>query len=147
MKRLTLGSVTAALCAALILPATAGAGHGLSAYLDHAAPALAVSPFDPLPLAQSGGQGAQWEYVASFSTCNPHTDLDFFTKNGETYVSVGTLGIGANGAGQTIFQLTSRGEVSPRYVSNQPSAECTSEPSQALGLQHDVEPLPSVGRS
>ena len=60
-------------------------------------------------------------------------------------MSVGTLGIGANGAGQTIFQLTSGGSVQPRYISNQPSAECTSEPSQALGLQHDVEATPKGG--
>ncbi len=131
----------------LAVPGSAMAGHGLAAMkaatLDHPAPAVAA-PIG-LPLAQSGGPGAQWEYIASFATGDPHTDLDFFTQRGETYVSVGTLGIGANGAGQTIFQLTSRGSVQPRYISNQPSAECTSEPSQALGLQHDVEATPKGG--
>lgn len=83
--------------------------------------------------------------MASFSTGNPHSDLDFFTQQGETYVSLGTLGTGANGAGQTIFQLTSRGEVRPRYISNQPSAECTSNPAETLGLQHDVEATPKGG--
>jgi hypothetical protein len=78
--RLLLASATAALCAAIMLPATALAGHGLKAALD----------------------GRQ-------------------------------LGIGANGAGQTIFQLTNGGEVAPRYVSNQPSAECADNP----GRCHD----------
>jgi hypothetical protein len=137
-------SLVAALGMLLAAPAAAMAGHGLTrAALDHTAPAFAA-PL-AIPLAQAGGQGAQWEYLASFATGDPHTDLDFFTKNGETYVSVGTLGIGANGAGQTIFQLTSRGEVQPTFVSNQPSAECSSEPSQSLGLQHDVEAAPKGG--
>jgi hypothetical protein len=141
--RIKLVVVTAALGAALALPATALAGHGLK-LLDHELPAFTASPV-ALPLAQSGGPNAQWEYLASFTTGNPHTDLDFFTKGGETYASVGTLGTGANGAGQTIFQLTSRGAVAPRYISNQPSAECTSEPSQTLGLQHDIEATPKGG--
>jgi hypothetical protein len=112
--RIKFAVVFAALCAALVLPATALAGHGLK-LLDHEAPAFTASPM-AIPLAQSGGPNADWEYVASFTTGNPHTDLDFFTRNGETYASVGTLGTGVNGAGQTIFQLTSRGEVRPRYI-------------------------------
>src|SRR5688500_344669 len=109
MKRLTLGSVVTAVCAALVLPATASAGHGLkyTATLDHPAPAVAP-PFPGLPVVNAGGPGAQWEYIASFFTGDPHTDLDFFTQRGETYMSAGTLGTGANGAGQTIFQLTQR---------------------------------------
>jgi hypothetical protein len=141
--RIKLVAATATLCAALVLPSTALAGHGLKA-LDHEAPAFTASPL-ALPLAQSGGPNADWEYLASFTTGNPHTDLDFFTQQGETYVSLGTLGTGANGAGQTIFQLTSRGEVKPRYVSNQPSAQCTSNPVETLGLQHDVEATPKGG--
>jgi hypothetical protein len=138
--RIRLVVATAVLGAALALPTTALAGHGLK-LLDHEAPAFTASPL-PLPLAQSGGPGAQWEYLASFTTGNPHSDLDFFTKGGETYASVGTLGTGANGAGQTIFQLTSRGAVAPRYVSNQPSAECSSNPVETLSLQHDIEATP-----
>jgi hypothetical protein len=141
--RSKLAAATVALCAALVVPAPALAGHGRSA-LDHEAPAFTASPL-ALPLAQSGGPNADWEYLASFSTGNPHTDLDFFTQRGETFVSVGTLGTGANGAGQTIFQLTSRGEVKPRYVSNQPSAQCTSNPAETLGLQHDIEATPKGG--
>jgi hypothetical protein len=138
-----LAAATAALCAAFGLPATAQAGHGLK-MLDHEAPAFTASPL-AIPLAQSGGPNADWEFVASFTTGNPHSDLDFFTQRGETYVSLGTLGTGANGAGQTLFQLTSRGEVRPRYISNQPSAECTSNPAETLGLQHDVEATPKGG--
>jgi hypothetical protein len=141
--RSKLVAAVAAVCAAFVLPATALAGHGLT-MLDHEAPAFTASPL-ALPLAQSGGPNADWEFVASFTTGNPHTDLDFFTQRGETYVSVGTLGTGANGAGQTIFQLTSRGEVSPRYISNQPSAECSSNPVETLGLQHDIEATPKGG--
>jgi hypothetical protein len=141
--RIKLAAATVTLCAALVLPATAQAGHGLK-MLDHEAPAFTASPL-PLPLAQSGGPGATWEYLASFTTGNPHTDLDFFTQNGEQYVSVGTLGTGANGAGQTIFKLTNGGVVSPSYVSNQPSAECSSNPIETLGLQHDIEATPKGG--
>jgi hypothetical protein len=143
--RWKLAAATAALTAAFALPATAQAGHGLK-LLDHEAPAFSASPIG-LPLAQSGGPNADWEFVASFTTGNPHSDLDFFTQQGETYVSLGTLGTGANGAGQTIFQLTSRGEVRPRYISNQPSAECTSNPAETLGLQHDVERPRRAARS
>ena len=80
--RLQLASAAAALCAAVILPTTASAGHGLGRSLDHEPPAFAA----PLtvPLAQSGGPGARWEFVATFATGDPHTDLDFFTQKGET---------------------------------------------------------------
>jgi hypothetical protein len=137
-------AVALGLLAALVAPPSANAGHGLrSMALDHPAPAVAA-PL-PLPFAQSGGPGAQWEFVATFATGDPHTDLDFFTQKGETFASVGTLAVGANGAGQTIFQLTQNGQVQPKYVSNQPSAECASQPDQALGLQHDVEATPKGG--
>jgi hypothetical protein len=136
--------VGAALGALLAFPGVASAGHGLKAMeaaLDHEPPAFA-QPLPALPLFQSGGPGASWEFVASFVTGDPHTDLDFFTQNGETYVSVGTLGVGPNGAGQTIFQLTKNGQVDPAFRSGHPSAECVSDPSQTLGLQHDVEAAP-----
>ncbi len=90
----------------------------------------------------SGGPGARWELVTTFPTGNPHTDIDFFTQGGETYAAVGTLGIGPNGGGQTIVQLTRGGAVAPSYVSSQPSASCLSNPAAALGLQHDVEATP-----
>lgn len=129
------GSVVAAL--ALVGGATA---HEL----DHPAPAY--QPAAPLGTGlNSGGPGATWKLLKTFPTGNPHTDLDFFTQGGETYASVGTLAVGANAGGQTIVQLTNRGAVDPRYVSNHPSASCVSDPSAALGLQHDVEATPKPG--
>ena len=92
--------------------------------------------------AMSGGEGAQWEFLASLPTGNPHTDLDFFSRGGNTFASVGTLGIGPNAGGQTIVQLTDGETVNPRVISSHPSAGCTSNPSAALGLQHDVEATP-----
>jgi len=61
---------------------------------------------------------------------------------GYTYASVGTLGAGPNGGGQTIVQLTQGDRVAPRLVSSHPSASCVSNSSAALGLQHDVEAAP-----
>jgi hypothetical protein len=127
-----------ALLVSLALTATA-AGHDF----DHPAPAFApTAPPSPTFLSSPAGK---WELVATIPTGNPHTDLDFFTQGDEIYASVGTLGTGPNGGGQTIVQLTANGEVtttSPRFVSAHPSAACGSELSNALGLQHDVEATP-----
>lgn len=90
----------------------------------------------------SGGEGASWERITTFATGNPQTDLDFFTQNGNTSASVGTLGIGPNSGGQQIFQMTEGDRVDPSAVSSHPSASCISNPSDALGLQHDVEATP-----
>jgi hypothetical protein len=140
MKRLVLAVVVGV---AVTLPANAFAGHGLSerGKLDHPAPAF-VPPAPPATAVNSGGEGAEWEVVSTIATGNPHTDLDFFTQNGEMYASAGTLAVGANAGGQTIVQLTDGDEVSPRFVSAHPSAACLSDPSAALGLQHDVEATP-----
>lgn len=137
MKPLRLALAAAA--AGLVLAAP-GAAHDL----DHDAPAFAPAA-PPSPAFVSGGAGATWDLLATLASGNPHTDLDFFTQGGETYASVGTLAAGPNGAGQTIVQLTEGGEVtadSVRYVSSQASAECPSNPLDALGLQHDVEATP-----
>jgi hypothetical protein len=132
----------------LAAPATASAGHGLKAWLkayyDHPAPAFAPT-VPPSPVFSSGGPGAKWEHVASIPTGNPHTDIDFFTQGGETFASVGTLATGPNGGGQSIVKLTENGQVtpsSPKFVAGHPSATCISNPSAALGLQHDVEATP-----
>ena len=107
--------------------------------------------FDPLPgqttgLNQGGIEGVEFEMVESFITGNPQTDIDFFSRDGITYVSAGTLGLGPNNAGQNIFKLTdANGNVSPEtieYVSGHPSSTCILENSSALGLQHDVEATP-----
>ena len=135
----------------LALPGTASAGHGLKAWLkayyDHPAPSFAPT-VPPSPVFSSGGQGAQWEHVASIPTGNPHTDIDYFTRGGDTYASVGTLAIGPNGGGQTIVKLTENGQLSqssPKFVAGHPSATCPSNPQAALGLQHDVEATPKGG--
>jgi len=120
------------------------AGAAVAHDLDH--PAATYQPAAPLGTGlNSGGPGAAWRLIDTFPTGNPHTDLDFFTQGGETYASVGTLAAGANAGGQTIVQLTNRGAVDPRHVSSHPSASCLSDPSAALGLQHDVEATPKPG--
>jgi RTX calcium-binding nonapeptide repeat (4 copies) len=127
--------VLAAVLVAAALPGAA-AGHDL----DHAPPSTA--PTRVSTTFESGGRGARWELVATFLTGNPHSDLDFFTKGGDTYVSVGTLAVGPNAGGQTILRLTRRGAVKPTFVSSHPSAACTTDAVGALGLQHDVEAAP-----
>ena len=131
--------IATALGAGLLLPSTALAGDGLE--LDHPYPGV-PAPSPPSATINSGGKGASWELVGTVATGNPHTDLDFFTQNGETYASAGTLGIGPNAGGQTIVQLTDGGDVSPKLVTGHPSAGCLSDPSAATGLQHDVEATP-----
>jgi hypothetical protein len=144
--------LAAAAALMLAIPGTAFAGHGLkeaylNAYYDHPAPAFAPT----VPASStfvSGGPGARWDHIASIPTGNGHTDIDYFTQNGETFASVGTLAIGPNGGGQTIVQLTRNGQItptSPKFVAGHPSAECPSNPRNALGLQHDVEATPKGG--
>jgi hypothetical protein len=130
--------------AALVAFASAFAMSGAAAaheLFDHAVPGF--TPVDP-PSANfnAGGPGATWNLVGTIATGNPHTDLDFFTSGGETFAAVGTLGIGPNAGGQTIIQLTHGGEVDPHYASSAPTASCISDPSHALGLQHDSEAAP-----
>ncbi|MBW3620413.1 MAG: hypothetical protein KY461_09220, partial [Actinobacteria bacterium] len=116
-------------------------GASVAHELDHPAPAFSQDA--PLSSAvNAGGEGAEWELITTFPTGNPHTDLDYFTQDGEMYASVGTLAIGPNGGGQTIVKLTEGGEVAPSFVSSHPSAACISDPAAALGLQHDVEATP-----
>ena len=118
---------------------------GASAHeFDHPAPAF-ESPGIPNMAFTSGGDGASWQLLASIPTGNPQTDVDFFSRGGDLYASVGTLAIGPNAGGQTIVQLTSGDRVTPRYVSSAPTASCVSDPSAALGLQHDVEATPKGG--
>jgi Ca2+-binding RTX toxin-like protein len=131
-------SVALAAAISLAAPAGAMAGHGL---LDHPAPGF-TPPSPPSSAVDSGGPGATWELIETIPTGNPHTDLDFFTQGGDTFASVGTLGIGPNAGGQTIIRLTQGGAVDPEFISAHPSAACLSDPSQALGLQHDVEAAP-----
>src|ERR671916_2361336 len=92
--------------------------------LDHA-PEGMNAPSAPLSTAiNAGGDDAEWELITTIPTGNPHSDLDFFTRDGDTYMSAGTLGIGPNSGGQNIFRLTEGGVVDPSYVSAHPSASC-----------------------
>jgi hypothetical protein len=134
-----------ALAAALVLPAAAQAGHGLERLLDHPYPPFEAPAEPPGEGFQSGGPQAEWEMLGTIATGNPHTDLDFFEQDGETFASVGTLGAGPNAGGQTIIQLTDGDEVAPSLVTGHPSAACLSDPSAATGLQHDVEATPKGG--
>jgi hypothetical protein len=117
---------------------------GSAAGHDHPGTTL-TADVPPGPALIAGGTGATWERLWTFGTGNPHTDLDFFTKGGETYVASGTLAIGPNSGGQSIFKLTQGGAVTPagfQLIANHPSAFCASDPSAATGLQHDVEATP-----
>jgi len=124
------------LLACLIAASVAFGDHGMPTYSQ------------PAPLSSAlnaGGEGASWELVATIPTGNPQTDLDFFTKAGDVYASVGTLASGPNAGGQTIVRLTENGLVSPSYVTGHPSASCLSGSTGVTGLQHDVEATPKGG--
>ena len=133
------GAIAAAIAAVLALPAVA-----LAHELDHAPPTFSEQAPPSLTF-QSGGEGAKWEFLGTFPTGNPHTDIDFFQRGGRTYAALGTLGIGPNAGGQSIFQLTNeKGEFDAHYVTGAPTASCVSQPANALGLQHDVEATPKA---
>ena len=134
-------AVLALIVTGLAMPATAVAGHNLGMTLDHAGEAIQLEA-PPSNAFTSGGPGAKWELLKTFPTGNPHTDVDFFTQGGNTFVSAGTLGIGPNDGGQEIFQLTEGGRVAPKPVSSHGSASCLSNAADATGLQHDVEATP-----
>ena len=129
--------VAAAVAATCLALPTGVAAHNL----DHSVPT--PQPASPTTAGtQSGGTGAKWEFLRSFSTNNLQSDIDFFKQGNETYVSVGTFAAGGNG-GQTIFKVTSDGgnAIAPTLLSNHPSASCAPG-SGVTGLQHDVEATP-----
>ncbi len=131
----------ATLAAVLLAPLTAGA-VAWAHELDHAPPTFA-EPAGPLSSEiNAGGEGAEWELVTSIPTGNPHSDIDFFTYQGDQYLSAGTLGVGPNAGGQNIVRLTKGGVVEPSYVAAHPSAACPGIFTSATGLQHDVEATP-----
>ncbi len=131
-------SALVAILAAMVALPTAGVAHEL----DHLAPSFTDPAAPPTANFNSGGQGAEWELLDTLVTGNPHSDLDYFTQGGETYVSVGLLGSSANGGGQSIAQLTNKGKVEPKLISQHPSASCVGAPTGVTGLQHDVEATP-----
>ncbi|HYH58468.1 MAG TPA: hypothetical protein VD790_04535 [Thermoleophilaceae bacterium] len=125
-----------------VLGALGVGGSALAHELDHAPPNFSA----PAPLStaiNAGGENAEWELVATIPTGNPHSDIDFFTREGITYASVGTLALGPNAAGQTIIQLTDAdGAVDPHYITGHPSASCPGVATGVTGLQHDAEAAP-----
>ena len=123
----------------LLLPATVGA-H----LLDHAPPSFNQQP-PPGPEFMSGGEDAEWELLATLPTGNPHTDVDFFTRGGNIYVSVGTLGNGPNAGGQTIVAAHRRQRGRPADRLRAPVRVVPQQPEASLGLQHDVEATPKGG--
>jgi hypothetical protein len=134
------GAIAAAIAALLALPAVA-----LAHELDHAPPTFSQQAPPSLTYQSGGIEGVKWEFLGTFPTGNPHSDIDFFQRGGKTYASLGTLGIGPNAGGQTIFQLTNeKGEYDAHYVTGVPTASCVSNPANALGLQHDVEATPKA---
>jgi hypothetical protein len=97
---------------------------------DHAPPAIG-NPSAPDPSTRTVARdGGRFQLLTSIPTGNPHSDLDFFSKGGETYAAVGTLAIGGNQGGQSIVKLTEGGQVEPngrpaaRFVTGHPSAAC-----------------------
>lgn len=125
--------------AALLAIASPAPAH----VMDHPGPGFTTG--EPLGTTFNSEPAGSWELLTTLPTGNRQTDLDFFEQQGETYASVGTLAAGANGAGQSIVRLTENGEISrstPRFLTGHPSAECGSNPADALGLQHDVEDAP-----
>ena len=129
-----LGAILAAVVA-VSLPAT-------RALAEHSLLDVGVLNAPTATTTNSGGEGAVWEVITSLTSGNPHTDLDFFRKDGDFYVAAGTLAIGPNAGGQVIHRLTVNGEIDPSLVSAHPSAACITDPSQATALQHDVEVTP-----
>ena len=121
------------------LSAATASAHEL---LDHAAPTFSQPAGPASSQVNAGGEGAEWELIETIPTGNPHSDLDFFTRGNDTYMSAGTLGTGPNAGGQNIFRLTENGEVKPSYVGAHPSAACPQATSSATALQHDVEATP-----
>ncbi len=140
MRLLARTWVFALVAGVVALPGIAGA-HEL---FDHAPPSLTPPPA-PVKQAQYGGPGAQWEFVDSIVTGNPHSDLDFFRSGGETFLSAGTLGVAPNGGGQTLVRLTDGERIDPEIVAQAPTASCVANEAAALGLQHDVEASPKGG--
>ena len=132
------GRLFAGVAATFVLAVGTAAAHEL----DHPAPTAAPSNEPASTAFNSGGENAEWELISTVFTGNPHSDLDYFTHKGDMYASVGSLGTGPNGGGQTIIRLTENGEVRPAVVGAHPSASCPVASSSATALQHDVEAAP-----
>ena len=140
LRRATL---TAGLTAAALVLATAG-----TASADHTDPSTLLSPLASQPGAGAvtAGEG-RWEFIANIGPMQG-SDLEFFTRDGVTYMSAGTLGQAPTRTpafvGQRIVQLTDAdgAVIEPTVVADHGSATCEAN-SSATGLQHDVQAVPA----
>ena len=72
---------------------------------------------------------AEWELIETVTTGNPHTDLDFFTQDGETYAAVGTLADRSEPRWADDRQAhRTEGRGRPGVRLGHPSATCISDP-------------------
>ena len=128
---------------ALLSALTFVTAFGGPALADHTDPNEPQSATQGAPAAPVASKGGGWEHVANFLP-NPGTDLEFFTKNGQTYSASGTLGQGSDQhVGQRILQLTNaEGEVAPTWVADHGSAACQTNNTGVTSLQHDVQVTP-----
>lgn len=134
--------------AAVTMSAVLGLLLAAPAAADHTAPTAPLTPIEAQPGAPALATGeGTWKFIANLGPMQG-TDLEFFSRNGSTYVSAGTLGQAPTGTpgfvGQRVVQLTdSRGALleSPKVVADHGSARCTIN-SSATGLQHDVQAIP-----
>src|SRR3712207_9510170 len=85
--------IVRSLVATLAVAFAIGLGAAPAHELDHPAPSLTPQPAPTTAGALMGPETAEWEFVTSIATGNPHTDLDFFRNNGDTYLAAGTLGV------------------------------------------------------
>ncbi|MPZ89823.1 MAG: hypothetical protein GEU81_17585, partial [Nitriliruptorales bacterium] len=104
---------------ALVIP------FGGTAAADHTNPGEPLAPTDGAPATGiTRGEGT-WEHLRHFGP-TPASDVTFFTKDGETYASNGTLGQGPEAhVGQRITKLVDGdGTVAPEWVADHGSAAC-----------------------
>lgn len=135
--RRTLSSLAGALSLVMIVSSAAMA--------DHTNPRERISETqDPgTTTLLTRGEG-EWKFIRNFPP-NPGTDLKFFRKRGQLWVSAGTLGqADEQHVGQRFLRLVNRkGNVRPRWVADHGSANCrTANPGGTLGLQHDQTVTP-----
>jgi hypothetical protein len=128
---------SATLALALVLAVIPLASASLA---DHTNPRTPLAPADgsTSTRAITRGEGT-WKFIRNFPA-NPGTDLKFFRKRGDIYVSTGTLGqADVDHVGQRILRLTVGGAVKPRWIADHGSSACTTEnPAGTTGLQHDA---------
>ncbi len=133
------------LAGAAVLAAVALAGSPAAA--DHTDPSAPLAPIVDLgPEAQTTGEGT-WEHIASFGGTTG-TDVKFFHRFGQTYVSGGQLGQAEPAiVGQRMIKLTDPdGTVNPEFAADHGSSYCgdITNVSGTTGIQHDNVIVPKA---